>query len=117
MSMVYRFLQKLWEGQVPVTALAGPVSIAKFAFLSAKDSISTLLMFMTMFSANLAVVNFLPIPVLDGGHMVFLAYEGIFRRPPSERVVVVLHLAGFAFIVGLMSFLILLDTNIIPRNL
>ena len=43
---------------------------------------------------NLALVNFLPIPVLDGGHMVFLAYEGITRRPPNEKVQTLLTFAG-----------------------
>ena len=52
-----------------------------------------------MLSANLAVINFLPIPLLDGGHMVFLAYEGIRGRPANERFVVALHTAGFVFIV------------------
>ena len=65
----------------------------------------------------LAVVNFLPIPLLDGGHMVFLAYEGIFRRPANERFVVAMHMIGFAFIISLMVFLIVLDRGWIPRNL
>ena len=70
-----------------------------------------------MLSANLAVINFLPIPLLDGGHMVFLAYEGLRRRPASEKFVVALHTVGFVFIVSLMLFVIALDLHLIPRNL
>ena len=70
-----------------------------------------------MLSANLAVLNFLPIPLLDGGHMVFLAYEGVRGRPASEKFVVALHTIGFVFIVSLMLFVVALDIGLIPRNL
>jgi regulator of sigma E protease len=62
-----------------------------------------------MLSANLAVINFLPIPLLDGGHMMFLTYEGLRGRPANEKVVLGLHMAGFVFIIGLMVFVIGLD--------
>ena len=74
-----------------------------------------LLLFLTVLSANLAVINFLPIPLLDGGHMVFLALEGIFRRPVSEKVVVAFHYAGFVFIISLMLFVLSLDFGFIAR--
>jgi regulator of sigma E protease len=70
-----------------------------------------------MLSANLAVLNFLPIPLLDGGHMVFLAYEGICGRPANERFVVAMHTIGFAFIVSLMLFVFALDFGWIDRGL
>jgi regulator of sigma E protease len=116
LSMVYRFLSKLGT-QVPWTSLGGPVTIAKVAGYSAFEGIGTLLLFLTMLSANLAVINFLPIPLLDGGHMVFLAWEGLRGKPASEKFVVVLHTIGFIFIVSLMLFVIALDLKIIPRNL
>jgi regulator of sigma E protease len=50
------------------------------------------------------VLNFLPIPVLDGGHMVFLAYEGIFRRPPPMLLYNILNTIGFVLLMGLMVF-------------
>jgi regulator of sigma E protease len=55
------------------------------------------------------VVNFLPIPVLDGGHMMFLAFEGIRGKPLNERWMINLTVLGFAFVVGLMLFVIGLD--------
>ncbi len=116
LTMVFRFLGKLGT-QVPITALGGPVMIAKAAGYSASEGLPSLLIFLTMLSANLAVINFLPIPLLDGGHIVFLAYEGIRGRPASERFVVALHTAGFVFIVGLMLFVLALDLGLVPRNL
>ena len=72
-----RIVQRLLDNQVSPKALSGPVGIAQMAYYSAAHGIGDLLLFLTLLSANLAVLNFLPIPVLDGGHMVFLAYEGI----------------------------------------
>jgi regulator of sigma E protease len=112
---VYRFLHKLGD-EVPLTALGGPVTIAAAAGQQASQGLSSLLIFLTMLSANLAVVNFLPIPVLDGGHMVFLAYEGIRGRPANERFVVAMHMLGFAFIATLMLFVLGLDVGLIPRG-
>jgi regulator of sigma E protease len=112
--LVYRFLKKL-GGQIPVTAIGGPVAIAGEAARQAKEGMGTFLLFLTMLSANLAVINFLPIPVLDGGHMVFLAIEGIRRKPVSERIVVAFHYVGFVFLVSLMLFVLGLDLGFISR--
>jgi regulator of sigma E protease len=108
LTMVVRFLQKL-GGQVPFKMLGGPGTIAVAAGGAADQGLASLLIFLTMLSANLAVINFLPIPLLDGGHMVFLAYEGIRGRPANEKFVLALHMAGFVFIIGLMIFVIGLD--------
>ena len=117
LGMVFRFLQKLGTGQVPATSLGGPVMIAQAAGYSAFEGVGKLLVFLTLLSANLAVINFLPIPLLDGGHMVFLAYEGLRGRPVSERFVVALHTVGFVCIVSLMLFVLSLDLGIIDRKL
>jgi regulator of sigma E protease len=114
--MVYRFLQRLSQAQISPKLLGGPVTIAKVAGQSAEEGFPALLMFLTMLSANLAVVNFLPIPVLDGGHMVFLIYEGIMGKPPSERVFVLLSYLGLAFILTLMLFVLGLDFGFISRR-
>jgi regulator of sigma E protease len=116
LTLVFRFLQKL-GGQVPLTALGGPVTIAKVAGYSAAEGLPSLLIFLTMLSANLAVINFLPIPLLDGGHIVFLAYEWLRGRPANEKFVVALHTAGFVLIVTLMLYVLALDFGLIPRNL
>ena len=108
LGMVLRFLGKLGT-QIPLTALGGPVTIAQVAGYSAFEGMGKLLVFLTMLSANLAVINFLPIPLLDGGHMVFLAWEGVRGRPASEKFVVAMHTAGFLFVISLMLFVITLD--------
>ena len=116
LSLVYRFLQRLSQNQISPKLLGGPVTIARVAGQSAEEGFAALLMFLTMLSANLAVVNFLPIPVLDGGHMVFLIYEGIMGKPPSERVFVLLSYLGLAFILTLMLFVLGLDFGFISRR-
>ena len=116
LSMVYGFLGKLSKQEISPRLLGGPIEIAKQAGRSANEGFGRLLLFLTMLSANLAVVNFLPIPVLDGGPMVFLAYEWIRGKPPSEGVVVVLSYLGLALILSLMFFVFGLDLGLIPRR-
>ncbi len=107
-GQVYRFLRHLGT-QISLKGLGGPISIAQQAGQAASQGLPELLLFLTMLSANLAVINFLPIPILDGGHMVFLLLEGILKRPVSERVVIAFHYAGFLFIISLMLFVLSLD--------
>ena len=110
-TRVLQFLQKLITGQVSPKNLGGPGTIAAVATSEASQGPSRLLLFLTLLSANLAVVNFLPIPVLDGGHMMFLAYEGLFRRPVTPAVQNILMLVGFVMIIGLMLFVVAMDVN------
>ena len=116
LSLVYKFLHKLTSNQISPRLLGGPIEIAKQAGKSAEEGFSRFLLFLTMLSANLAVVNFLPIPVLDGGHMVFLAYEWLRGKPPSEGVVAALSYLGLALILTLMMFVFGLDLGLIPRR-
>lgn len=105
----YLTLRNLVSGDLSLKNLHGPVGIAQVAYHVSKQGLSQLLMFLGFLSINLAVLNFLPIPVLDGGHMVFLTWEGVTRRRPSERVLVAATYCGMAFVVGLMLFVICLD--------
>jgi regulator of sigma E protease len=107
-TAVFRFLSKIGR-QVSVTGLAGPLGIVQYAAHEASRGITALLMFLTLISANLAVLNFLPIPVLDGGHMVFLAYEGVTGKPPNERIHLALTYVGLIFILSLMVYALGLD--------
>jgi len=116
LSLVYKFLHKLTVNQISPRLLGGPIEIAKQAGKSAEEGFSRFLLFLTMLSANLAVVNFLPIPVLDGGHMVFLVYEWLRGKPPSEGVVAALSYLGLALILTLMMFVFGLDLGFIPRR-
>ena len=113
---VYRFLQKVTQSEISPRLLGGPIAIAQQAGKSAEEGFGRFLLFLTMLSANLAVVNFLPIPVLDGGHMVFLVYELVTGRPPSERVVIALSYLGLFMLLGLITFVFGLDLGFIPRR-
>jgi len=108
---VVLFLKKMGSGGVSPTAMAGPISIFRIAAHFASQGLGQLLLFLTLLSANLAVLNFLPIPVLDGGHMVFLALEGIFRRPVSRRIAEPLTYAGALMLLSLMLFTTVLDVQ------
>ena len=100
----YVTLRRMFQGSLSYTNMMGPVGIvtagAKFAF----KGMDWLIWFLAMISANLAVVNFLPIPIVDGGHFIFLIIEKIQGRPPSRRVLERAQLAGFIFIVGVFLF-------------
>ncbi|MDO4574020.1 MAG: site-2 protease family protein [Planctomycetia bacterium] len=116
LTMVYTMLEKLFTGQVSAKGLGGPVLIAKIAYGAARDGLPTLLMFVCLISANLAVLNLLPIPVLDGGHVVFLLYEGITGKAPNENLVVILTYAGLLLFLGLTIFVFGLDLGFISRQ-
>ena len=83
---------------------------------AAKQSTGNLLIILTFLSANLAVINFLPIPLLDGGHMVLLTWEGIRGKPADERIQLVLTYIGLFVVLGLMFWVIGLDIGLIPRQ-
>jgi regulator of sigma E protease len=114
--LIFRTLNKLSTGQVSPKGLIGPVGIVKHAYYTAEEGPGEFLLFLCLISANLAVINFLPIPVLDGGHMIFLAYEGVRGKPPSENVFVGLSYLGLAVILILMIWVISLDFGCIARR-
>ncbi|HUG91534.1 MAG TPA: RIP metalloprotease RseP [Planctomycetaceae bacterium] len=106
---IYLTLRNLLTGRISPKELHGPVGIAKVAYKFAEQGLADLLLFLGILSVNLAVLNFLPIPVLDGGHMVFLIWEGVTRKKPNEKILVAATYAGFAFVVGLMLAVLYLD--------
>ena len=102
-------LVRLLTGQISLTNLSGPIGIGTVAWSHAQAGLPMLLMFLTMLSANLAVLNFLPIPALDGGHMLFLAAEGIRGKPVDERLQIRLTVAGVLCLLSLMIFATAMD--------
>ncbi len=117
LTMVVGFIRKLADGSISVRGLGGPITIAGAAGRAASEGYPQLLLFLTVLGANLAVLNFLPIPMLDGGHMVFLLYEGIRGKPADERVQLALTYLGLAFLLGLMLLVFGLDLGLISRDL
>ncbi|MHB8969898.1 MAG: M50 family metallopeptidase [Pirellulaceae bacterium] len=104
LQQVLSFLGKLATFQVSPKTLGGPLMIAAAAGSEASQGIPRLLLFLTLLSANLAILNFLPIPALDGGHMVFLAAEAVTGKPVDERLQGTLTLIGVVCLLGLMVF-------------
>jgi len=102
-------LRAIVTNRVSIKTVGGPILIARVAYESAGRSVYQFVLFLGMISVNLAVINFLPIPVLDGGHMVFLIYEKLRGAPASETVRIVATYAGLAVILGLMVFVFWLD--------
>ena len=103
-TAIYGFIKDLVSGQVSGRALAGPVAIAQMAGQSAQQGWERLLGFMAMLSVNLAVLNLLPIPMLDGGHLMILSVESVARRSLSLRQKEVLQQVGFAFLIFVMIY-------------
>jgi regulator of sigma E protease len=101
---VGKTLKALLTGKVDPREAGGPIMIARVAYMEASEGWGRLLIFLTFLSANLALINFLPIPVLDGGHMVFLAAEGIRGKPVDEHVQYYALLVGAAMLLCLMVF-------------
>ena len=90
-------------------SLAGPVGIAKMVGEAAKIGFIPLIAFVAFLSLQLGLLNVLPIPVLDGGHLVFLLLEGVMRRPLSIKIRMVFQQIGMAFLLALMAFIIFND--------
>ena len=107
--MIYLNLYATVFGRISFQALSGPITLARSSYLIAGQDVWHLILWMALISVNLAVVNFLPIPVLDGGHMVFLIYEAVVGRPAPVSVQIILTYLGLAMVGGLMLFVIGLD--------
>ena len=106
---IYMTLRSLFRGDLPADSFSGPVGILSIGYKVASQGLTDLLLFLGFLSINLAILNFLPIPVLDGGHMVFLIWEGITRRKPNPRVIGWAHAAGLLFIISLFMFVMYID--------
>ena len=91
-------------GEMSWRNLSGPVTIADYAGQSAKLGLSYYLQFMALVSISLGVLNLLPVPLLDGGHLMYYAVEAITRRPLSERLQEIGQQVGLALLLGLMAF-------------
>jgi regulator of sigma E protease len=99
---MFRIIWRLISQQESIKNLGGPVMIAQAAGNAAKQGFLALLGLAAFLSVNLAILNILPIPVLDGGHLVFLAIEGVIRRPVSIKSRMVAQQVGMILLILLM---------------
>jgi regulator of sigma E protease len=100
----------LW-GEVSWRNLSGPVAIADYAGRTAAMGPSAYVRFIALVSISLGIVNLLPIPVLDGGHLMYYFAELIRRRPVSEKTMLIGQKIGFALLIMLMAFALFNDIN------
>jgi len=103
-TSIFEFLGDLVTGAVSVKMVGGPVFIAKVAGEAARAGFSNLLWLMAFLSVNLAIVNVLPIPVLDGGHLIFLGIEKLRRRPLTLKQRAIAQQIGLFFILIFITF-------------
>jgi regulator of sigma E protease len=103
-TLILGGLYQLVTGEISLRSLGGPVAIGQLTGHFARQGVGSLLAWVALFSINLAILNLLPIPVLDGGHILFLAIEATRGRPLSSRQKMRLSQVGLAFLVLLMAW-------------
>ena len=101
-TMIFQGIQKLISGVIPSSEVGGVISIGKVISDASESSIIALFSITALISVNLGVLNLLPIPALDGGHIMFNLYEMITRRKPSEKVFMNLTIIGWVILGSLM---------------
>ncbi len=98
------FLQRFVAGREDKCQLGGPVKIADMAGKAAKRGVEWLVQLTALLSVGIGFLNLLPIPPLDGGHLVFYGYEAVARKKPSERVMEFFYRIGLIFVLAFMVF-------------
>ena len=111
--LLFSFLYKLITGQISLgtagKSLAGPLLIAKISGSAAESGLASLLQFTAFISINLAIINLFPIPMLDGGHVLYLAIESIKRKPLSQKTLEISQRIGLTFLIFIMFIAIFND--------
>ncbi|ASA55093.1 sigma E protease regulator RseP [Vibrio gazogenes] len=102
-NLTLSMLKKLLVGDVGLNNLSGPISIAKGAGTTAEYGLVYFLGFLALISINLGIINLVPLPMLDGGHLMFFAIEAITRHPVPEKVQEIGYRIGGAIIFSLMA--------------
>ena len=104
-AVVWRSLIDIIAGKYGISAISGPVGITAAIGSAAKVSLANLLPIMAIITINLGLFNLLPIPALDGGRLLFILIEMIFRKPVPQKYEAAVHAAGFAVLIAFMLFI------------
>jgi regulator of sigma E protease len=108
-NTLFIILKRLVTGKVSTKTLSGPIGIAQVARQALFAGPESFLWLLGFFSLQLGILNLLPIPVLDGGHILILSVEGILRRDLSARLKERVMQVGFVFLLAFMSLIIFQD--------
>ena len=103
-AMSLRVMGQMIQGKRDTSELKGPLGIAKVSGQAADQGLTTIIWFIALLSVNLGMVNLFPVPMLDGGHLVFYAIEGLIRRPVPAKVMDYSYRLGAALIAMLMVY-------------
>lgn len=116
-GLIFQFLEGIIERRISAKSLTGPVGIAQLSGQAARQGPSAFIMLMSMVSLNLAVINLMPLPILDGGGIVMLVIEMVMRRDMSLSVKEAVFKVGFVFIMMLVAFVLYNDiSKILPAG-
>ncbi|MBD3337100.1 MAG: RIP metalloprotease RseP [Candidatus Eisenbacteria bacterium] len=108
-KIVITSIRLLVSGKASVKDLSGPIGIAKMSAQAAESGALSLLAFVAFISINIGFLNILPIPALDGGHLLVVLWEGLTRRPLSTRVKLAIQQVGMVLLLALMVLIIIND--------
>ncbi len=106
---LFRYLEELIAGEASAKQVGGPIMIAKYSYTFFSAGFVSMLGFMAFVSLQLGIINLFPVPVFDGGQILVLGIEGLFRRDFSPKVKQIIMMVGFAIFILLLGFLILND--------
>lgn len=109
--LTLKMIGRMLTGRAALENLSGPLSIAQYAGVSARMGLSHFLKFLAAISVSLGVLNLLPIPVLDGGHLALYGIEALLGRPLSEKTLMVFQQIGLFILISLMSLAFYLDLD------
>jgi regulator of sigma E protease len=108
-ALTLRMIVKMVSLEVSVENLSGPITIAQYAGHSARGGLARFLEFLGVVSVSLAILNLLPIPLLDGGHLMYYLIEVVKGRPVSEEAQMLGQRVGLAILIGLMGLAFMND--------
>ena len=108
-AVVYRSLIDLLTGRYGISAMSGPVGVTAAIGSAAKQNLLNLLPIMALITINLGLFNLLPIPALDGGRLVFILFEMIFKKPVPQKYEAIVHAIGFILLIALMLLITFKD--------